>query len=900
MMMALCFICAMNCFPQKAAADCQKNITTLAEIIGYVRPFIQELPNSDTLNGLGTLFCTLENVQNAEDVADAIVQYKENHGPGSDDKSFEMIVNIYVAVKNQDIVGVLEALAQIPMDQLVCIVADIMFPGVGGTTCAIGEELLSLCSGITEGVVDFLNDVVAFFNELAGAGDMVSQSGGCGDPTLTGHQFSPTGEKRTYTFSGTCRLWDNHSNGDESDNFRTYKYTILARYGFGAEATQEITVDYGNGQYSQGVYSWYCKDDPWLKPVPDCNHEPKLVSGYYLPKPYNYMISVLVTNSAFSFQRAAITAEYSKLVRSYVPVFTNPVPGRKYLGEILIGGKVNTNVTGVDLEMNGTPAASPGNTSPLPYMTDTYELKVNGGFTKRFVLKPGKYQARARVSSVSEGSTAIMGWNDWVPFEIISEQFALKAVSGGYPNIDSVTIDGAIGSIPAELYNLYNWEVTLSFEPVKGGGKAFDVTAKLTNGLLNKTYNAMPAGTWKVKAKLSLPSDGAWCEPKEFTILQAPPAPTLSGVSKNGKVNLTVNAWAGCNSSSCSNGSEFIPEIISVDCERKDPDKGDFKYRFGIAVKGGKAEAQDADYGLVAGKTYTYRIKGYDKDHNVTPWSNEVTVAMAGGETPPPLAPEIKSVTQITGTMNVKVLWDPAIYGKVATSGFIVERDQRSKRGWQQVFKSTNGTATKEWTDTIKEEDTYYYQIRGYNDYGQGDPSNPVGIQVINPNPGSSSTGTASQQQPAKADLAPTDSFTIAGRTSRWGLGITLDTKDAERVDNGRCFFTIKFSAQNIGKADTGVFKTSIIDSGSSTTRWDQQWSNLKPGASDFRSAVIDLKPGLTNLYLSLDSANQVQDSNRGNNAVNLPITVTGPCAPAPANTPSSPSVPASHGMKKR
>jgi hypothetical protein len=27
--------------------------------------------------------------------------------------------------------------------------------------------------------------------------------------------------------------------------------------------------------------------------------------------------------------------------------------------------------------------------------------------------------------------------------------------------MDSVTIDGAIGSIPAELYNLYNWEATL-------------------------------------------------------------------------------------------------------------------------------------------------------------------------------------------------------------------------------------------------------------------------------------------------------------------------------------------------------------------------------------------------------------------------------------------------------
>jgi hypothetical protein len=181
--------------------------------------------------------------------------------------------------------------------------------------------------------------------------------------------------------------------------------------------------------------------------------------------------------------------------------------------------------------------------------------------------------------------------------------------------------------------------------------------------------------------------------------------------------------------------------------------------------------------------------------------------------------------------------------------------------------------------------------IQGFAEANQ--PVTPT-IRATGVNVNQKPTSKLIEQRPVSVvavspDITSNPQLTIAGTTAKWGEAITIDSRSAERTNNGRCLFTVKFWAQNIGKNNTGEF-ISVLGDIELPAKWGQQrWSNLSPGAYDSRSAVVDLKPGQNILVLTLDSTNKVAESNKANNVFRLPVTLRGACtvqSPVPGANP--------------
>lgn len=148
---------------------------------------------------------------------------------------------------------------------------------------------------------------------------------------------------------------------------------------------------------------------------------------------------------------------------------------------------------------------------------------------------------------------------------------------------------------------------------------------------------------------------------------------------------------------------------------------------------------------------------------------------------------------------------------------------------------------------------------------------------------------------PQKPDITAATQVTIAGKPSRWNGIITVDERQAASKSNGLCSVILQYSVTNTGTAPTSMFKSAWTNSAMPGS-WGKNWQGIAPGASLAQSDTLILKPGLNMLTLSVDSANQVQETNEANNTFRVTVTVTGTCGAAgmtsPATLPGSPAGP--------
>lgn len=146
---------------------------------------------------------------------------------------------------------------------------------------------------------------------------------------------------------------------------------------------------------------------------------------------------------------------------------------------------------------------------------------------------------------------------------------------------------------------------------------------------------------------------------------------------------------------------------------------------------------------------------------------------------------------------------------------------------------------------------------------------------------------------PPKPDITAATQVSIAGKQSPWNGLITVDDRQAASKSNGLCSVTIQYSVANKGTAPSGMFKSAWTNS-AVPGNWGKNFQAIAPGASLAQSDTITLKPGPNMLTLSVDSANQVQETNEANNTSRVTVTVTGTCGAAgvtsPAASPGSPA----------
>jgi len=361
-------------------------------------------------------------------------------------------------------------------------------------------------------------------------------------------------------------------------------------------------------------------------------------------------------------------------------------------------------------------------------------------------------------------------------------------------------------------------------------GSAYTFRVRANNGPLYSDYSNEKTVKMPANDSVSPPSD-------------------LKAVAPSGyEVNLT---WKD----NSDNESHFI-------VERKVPGEKDFSIKVDLV---GADITSYKDTNVEPDTTYSYRVYAKNEVARSKQNSNEVTIKTPVMVKPPSAPYNLKA--HIQGN-EVGIEWQTS-EGSGA-EGFELER--RTSDGQYKLIETLPASAKNAVDRTAQLTGyVYFYHVRAFNSKGKSDYSNEDKI--------SSGGFSVSPGTPAQPDVAPVEQLTIAGKPAKWGEPITLDAKEADRKENGRCYFTIKFSAQNIGTADAGKFKSGLGDSGTSSFKWEQQWAGLARGASDAGSARIDLAPGQTVLWLVLDPGGQLQDSNRGNNSAHLPVELTGSCA---------------------
>ena len=145
-----------------------------------------------------------------------------------------------------------------------------------------------------------------------------------------------------------------------------------------------------------------------------------------------------------------------------------------------------------------------------------------------------------------------------------------------------------------------------------------------------------------------------------------------------------------------------------------------------------------------------------------------------------------------------------------------------------------------------------------------------VSAQAAPPNPG---------QATPLPDLTSAPFIVIAGKNVSWGNSISVDAKQARSAVGGVCEFPVQHNVRNLGKAASGPFQTRFANSAVAGD-FTRQWPPIGPGQTSTQTDILRLRSGNNTLTLHIDPANQVHESNEGNNHYRVTIMVNGRCEP--------------------
>ena len=136
---------------------------------------------------------------------------------------------------------------------------------------------------------------------------------------------------------------------------------------------------------------------------------------------------------------------------------------------------------------------------------------------------------------------------------------------------------------------------------------------------------------------------------------------------------------------------------------------------------------------------------------------------------------------------------------------------------------------------------------------------------------------------PPLPDLASAPFIVIAGKNVSWNSGASIDAKQARSgrggAAGGICEFHVQYNVRNLGKAASGPFQTRF-DSNTVPGGFTRQWPSIAPGQTSTQTDILRLRSGSNTLILHIDPANQVRESNDGNNQFRATIQVNGKCDP--------------------
>jgi CARDB len=140
-------------------------------------------------------------------------------------------------------------------------------------------------------------------------------------------------------------------------------------------------------------------------------------------------------------------------------------------------------------------------------------------------------------------------------------------------------------------------------------------------------------------------------------------------------------------------------------------------------------------------------------------------------------------------------------------------------------------------------------------------------------------------------DITAIDQLRVGNQSVKWGSTLTVDAGQAvskNKNNSGLCEFTIEYGVHNAGKASTGSFRTKLMNS-STNGSWQHTWNALGADTSKIEQDVVQLQTGSNTLQFILDDQKQLQEADETNNMSRVNINVTGNCGAAIQTMPTVP-----------
>jgi hypothetical protein len=154
--------------PQTAKAD--DTLNKLAQLMDTVHQFAPDMPSGSDVLGMIDLFSCLANAGNDVEVVQCLNDWaSKNQSTNSYIDTLYKIAEMYVAIRNQDMWGVVGIAVEWLYEDAPCIVADIVFPGVGGSICELVKELIEFAVQVAESIVQFFEDIGEALYDVAKA-----------------------------------------------------------------------------------------------------------------------------------------------------------------------------------------------------------------------------------------------------------------------------------------------------------------------------------------------------------------------------------------------------------------------------------------------------------------------------------------------------------------------------------------------------------------------------------------------------------------------------------------------------------------------------------------------------------------------------------------------------------
>jgi hypothetical protein len=141
-------------------------------------------------------------------------------------------------------------------------------------------------------------------------------------------------------------------------------------------------------------------------------------------------------------------------------------------------------------------------------------------------------------------------------------------------------------------------------------------------------------------------------------------------------------------------------------------------------------------------------------------------------------------------------------------------------------------------------------------------------------------------------DIVPAESLRIGGVPTGWGNTVTLGAANVSARRGGACELPVEYGARNAGTGMVSSFRATWTNN-TVDGAWSQTLAPVTAGGT--RTAVISLPlhPGVNTLTLTLDDLQQRPEINEGNNTARVNANLTDNCgagATSPLTAPQSPA----------